>query len=544
MKSDRRTFLNSSLALAMGLAAGCGNDAAVSSSPIANTRHGPVEGRLEEGVYAFKGVRYGADTGGRGRFMPPRPSQPWTDPAPALEYGPACPQSRPASGREMPEGESEDCLHLNVWTRGLRDGKKRPVMVWLHGGGLWRLSAAGAWQAGRNLSARGDVVMVSPNHRISVLGFSHFGDINPDYEGSSHAGMLDLILALKWVQENIEEFGGDPDNVTIFGQSGGGQKVSLLMAMPAAKGLFHKAVIQSGPMPLTLERAYANDLASRFLARLDNPGADADALAQAPLSDVMKAYYETFDEIGGFGVMGIVQDVAPVVDGDILPQQPFWNSAPDVSKDIPLIIGSTRTEMTEYNLMEDPDAAGMDFSGAATRLRSIFGDDAEKILARYRENHPDASAWEVYALIRSDWPTRLFSLHIADRKLEQGGAPVFVYRTDWETQDRDGLLMAPHAIDIQFVLDTADATEPLGLQAAERKIMTEYMSGAWLSFARNGAPKAPGGPDWPQYSLPSRPTFIFDLECRIENDPDGDDIAILRENASRYRLGAGGINQD
>ncbi len=523
----------------MGAASGCGAD--TTASPVAHTSYGPVEGRVDGSVYVFKGIRYGADTGGAGRFKPPQEPSSWTEAVPAFEYGPACPQSRPLSGQGMPEGESEDCLHLNVWTRGLRDGAKRPVMVWLHGGGLWRLSAAGAWQDGRNLSAREDVVMVSPNHRISVLGFSHFEDINPDYAGSSHVGMLDLVLALKWVRENIEEFGGDPENVTIFGQSGGGQKVSLLMAMPAAKGLFHKAIIQSGPMPLALERPYATSLAARLLTRLGNPNAEAAALEAAPLSNILSKYYESFDEIGGFGVLGIVQDVAPVVDGEILPQHPFWRHASPVSKDIPLIVGTTRTEMTEYVLQENAEAANMDFNGAIQHLTPLFGDDAGGIVSHYKNNHPDAAAWEVFSLIMSDWPTRLFSLRIADKKVQQGGAPTFVYRTDWETVDRNGVLMSPHAIDIQFVLDTIDATEPLELQLPERKIMTEYMRGAWSSFARNGIPTIPGGPEWPSYSLDARATMIFDVSCAVERDPDGEDIEVLRDNAHKYRLVAGGV---
>ncbi len=414
-------------------------------------------------------------------------------------------------------------------------------MVWLHGGGLWRLSAAGDWQSGHNFSPRGDVVMVSPNHRIGVLGFAHFEDINPDYPGSSHVGMLDLVQVLIWVRENIEEFGGDPDNVTIFGQSGGGQKVSLLLAMPEAQGLFHKAVIQSGPAPLSLERPYANELATSLLDNMAVKYDDTKAIETADLNQILTSYYEIFDEIGGYGVMGVIQDFAPVVDGVHLPQQPFWHKAPEFSRHIPLIIGSTRTEMTEYTLAEHPDAASMDFTGAVEMLKPIFAEDTEMLVNHYRQDHPDASAWEVFSLIKSDWPTRLYSLLIADLKADQKGAPVYVYRMEWETEDRGGVLMSPHAIDIQFVLDTAHATPPVDLQVAERAKMTGYMLSAWTSFAKTGAPVVNKGPTWPQYNSATKPTFHFNLQCGVSEYPDADDMEFLKKNMDKYRVVAGGV---
>ncbi|MEP7351455.1 MAG: carboxylesterase family protein [Sphingorhabdus sp.] len=511
---------------------------------LAQTRFGPVIGQPDQGSLAFKGIPYGGPTGGKSRFMAPSPPQAWDVPLRAFAYGPISPQSDPVVTKNSSSGESaesEDCLTLNVWTPALRDNGKRPVMVWLHGGGLWRLSAAGDYQAGARFAANNDVVMVSPNHRLNVLGHAYLDEFDSAFAGSSSAGMLDLVLALQWVRDNIEEFGGDPDNVTIFGQSGGGQKVSFLMAMPAAHGLFHKAIIQSGPAPLALERPHARELGARLLALLDIPQARALDIQSLPLEAIMRAYFQLFEEIGGFGVMGVIQDFAPVIDEVVLPQHPFWNGASPLSRDIPLMIGSTRTEMTEYFLASNPDAPKRDFAAVISQLEPIFGTDAAGIVAHYRSAHPQAGSWEIDALIRSDWPTRLFTQRIADEQAKLGGAPVWAYRMDWKTTARDGLLMSPHAIDIPFVLDTVgiDPVEPGQLD--ECQAMMRQMSGAWVAFARRGNPRSTHVPDWLPYESVSRPTLLFNLESRMASDPDGSDITFLKSGLSGYRVVAGGV---
>lgn len=549
MRIDRRALMGS---MACSLAAVASSGAAGISHKggvMARTQWGQVRGANRAGINVFKGIRYGAPTRGSRRFRPPKHPQPWTRPVDALAYGPACPQSDPgsAAASRFEEGESEDCLTLNVWTPGLRDGGKRPVLVWLHGGGLGWLSASGEWQAGHNLSRRGDVVMVSPNHRIGLFGFANIGGIDPAFAGSSHVGMLDLVMALEWVRDNIAEFGGDPGNVTIMGQSGGGQKVSLLMAMPRAAGLFHKAIIQSGPMPLSLEAPYATSLARRLLGRLNMGHADVSKIQSLSARQILAAYYPLFHEIGGFGIMGIVQDFAPVVDGDTLPQQPFWHNAPPASANVPLMIGCTRTEMTEYTLASDPAASRMNFPQITEKLKPIFANDAARIVEGYRSRHAGASAWEIYSLIQSDWPTRLFSLRIADAKVRQGGAPTFVYRMDWKTAARGGLLMSPHAVDIQFALSNVDvpqvdAGQGEGIEIEARHRMADQMCGAWLAFARTGNPTHALLPQWQPYDAVRRPTMLFDSDSRLADNPDGADIEELTRNLDRYRLVAGGIS--
>ncbi len=523
------------LSRSLHAATGGGIDAAT-----ARTRSGLVIGNRIGGALAFKGIPYGGSTDGANRFMPPTPPAPWQEPLRATNYGPASPQGDPDHPRPGGEPESENCLTLNVWTPALRDGRKRPIMVWLHGGGLWRLSAAGDYQAGGNLAAHGDVVMVSPNHRLGVLGFAWLQDWDSRFAGSASAGMLDLVQALAWVRDHAAEFGGDPDNVTILGQSGGGQKVSLLMAMPAAHGLFHKAIIQSGPAPLALEPEYARKLSLRLIELLGLDRSNVAAIQKVPVDAIMRAYYRIFAEIGGFGVLGVIQDFAPVVDGITLPQHPFWNGASTLSRHVPLMIGSTRTEMTEYFLAGQPSAPQRTVAEIERDLAPVFGNDSGAILAHYRAAHPAASLWEVDALIRSDWPTRFFSRRIADEQARLGGAPVWAYRMDWETRARGGLLMSPHAIDIAFVLDTvgAEAVEPGEL--GDQKRMLRQMGRAWLAFARTGNPNHRGLPAWPRYDG-TRPTMLFNLESKIARSPDGADLDLLEAGLPNYRAVAGGI---
>ena len=401
-------------------------------------------------------------------------------------------------------------------------------MVWFHGGGFAVGSAAGLWQDGGRLSRRGNVVVVSPHHRLNVLGHLFLDPLNDEFAGAGNAGLLDLALALTWVRDNIGRFGGDPGNVTIFGQSGGGQKVSMLLAMPAAAGLFHRAIIQSGPAPKALEPAYAADMAQRLLAKLGVSPRELSWLRRLTLDQIMRAYFQVFRETGGYGVLGILQGFAPVVDGRILPRHPFYRDAPAISAEVPLLIGTTRTEMTLNTLHGEPAADGMDEHALRGHLTGLFGSDAERVIQAYRMAHPSISPWELYAIITSDWPTRLYSIWIAEAKAKLERAPVFMYRTDWQTPVAGGRLLSPHAIDIGFVLDDTPYTTSFDGGGPVVNRLAGQMSEAWLAFARRGDPNTRSLPRWPSYQPDARrATMLFDARCRVVDDPDGSDRRAL-----------------
>ncbi|MEO6378809.1 MAG: carboxylesterase family protein [Caulobacteraceae bacterium] len=498
------------------------------------TTAGLIGGRLDNEVYSFRGVPYGAPTGGARRFLPPQAPASWRGVRDAAAYGPDAPRRKPGA---RPDGsaywpelpESEDCLVLNVWSRGLGDGKKRPAMVWLHGGGFVSGSGSAEREAGDALCRRGDVVVVSANHRLSVLGYTYLeGQGGKAFAGSGNAGMLDLVLALRWVQDNIARFGGDPGNVTIFGQSGGGQKVACLMAMPSANGLFHRAIIESGPMPRALEPSYANDMARQLLAEVGLKAGDVRGLQQVPIGRLMSAYYSVFERNGGVGVMGIVQGFVPVVDGAALPHHPFYKQAPRQSAAIPLMIGCTRTEMAAYILGPDPDAPKGDMEGLRRRLTPILKDRTDEIIKGYVRNHLGASPWELHLLITADWPTRLYSIHLAELQAAQRQAPVHLYRIDWETPVRGGVLKAPHAIEISLVFDkVAEGARSTG-GGPDAQALANIMSDTWIAFARTGDPNNPRLPQWPAFDPARRTTMIFDRQCRVAEDPDGKDRELLR----------------
>ncbi|HTB19297.1 MAG TPA: carboxylesterase family protein [Bryobacteraceae bacterium] len=501
------------------------------------TASGKVRGRSIAGIHSFLGVRYGASTAGRNRFMPPQKPQPWSGIQDAFSYGSSAPQSNPAQrgagilrgeiGQLLagtdgpPPAESEDCLFLNVWTPGINDNAKRPVMFWLHGGGFTTGSDSSALYIGANLARRGDVVVVGINHRLGTLGFTHLGDLaGEQFVHSGNVGMLDAVAALEWVRDNIGRFGGDASRVMIFGESGGGQKVSMLLGSPPAKGLFQRAVIESGPGPKMMERARATELARMLLAEVGLDAKRTSDLQTLPLEKIMAAQFAVSAKLRGMA--GIIDGFAPVLDPTVLPAHPFYPHATRVSEDVPVIIGNNRTEMT---LFADPAAFSLDENGLKTRVKNFVGDRADDVIEVYRHANPHATPSDLFFLIWTDDPTTVFSNNIAERRAALGKAPTYRYRFDWETPVLGGRLKSPHTVEMPFVFDNTQVAPGLtGGASPEAVSLAARVSEAWIAFASRGDPnsKKSGLPPWPAYDSERRATMLFSNESKIVDDPSSE----------------------
>lgn len=511
----------------------------VSLSPVVEITSGKIRGASAGGIHAFKGIPYGASTAGQNRFRPPRKATPWAAVRDALAYHGKAPQS-PAQVKRRSEmdgilgpldttQETEDCLTLNVWTPGLGAGK-RPVMVWLHGGAFAYGSGNRAVTDGANLARRGDVVVVSVNHRLNICGYLHLEDIGGErFAGSGNAGSLDMIGALEWVRDNIAAFGGDPACVTIFGESGGGGKVSALLAMPAAKGLFHRAVIQSGAAVRFTTRERANALADAVVKQLGG----VDKLAEVPLSALLGAIVPASKAAGprAFPLLDRY-DFGPVVDGRLVTQHPAEPTTSSLGDDIPLMIGGTSREAA---LFLDDDAVWhrtLAEDQLRERVAAVAGADTDAALAIYQQRLPGASPADrlIEALTGSNFSVRTWLY--AERRASRGGAPVYHYSLEWNSPFAGGRMGAHHAMDLPFVFDTTDV--PLSTKGADgAPELAVAMSATWAAFARTGNPANAAIPAWAAYTPDTRATMVFDTSCRAVNDPLREARALWTKVATR-----------
>jgi len=488
---------------------------------VVRTTNGPVRGYREGSLNLFKGLRYAAPPIGPLRFKPPQKPQPWTETADALGLGaPAIqvgvPPGETTGGRSAGDppapgqpGTDEDCLFLNVWTPGLTGA--RPVMVWLHGGGFAAGSGGAAMYDGANLARRGDVVTVTVNHRLNVFGYLHLAELG-GHASSGQAGMLDIVATLEWVRDNIAAFGGDPAKVTIFGESGGGAKVSMLQAMPPARGLFHRAIIQSGPGLRAVSTQKATTNAKSLLAALNIAPGDLAGLETLPAATIQAAAAEIGKAEGPMG------GFAPCIDGIALPRDPFYPDAPAISAEVPVMIGTNKDEATLF-LLADPKFGEMTEADLAKRAERAVGDKAPAVIAALKRAFPDYSPSHLVAALQPATMMWLGSISLAERKAAQGAGPVYMYLLTWETPVAKGRLKCPHALEIPLVFDTVEAARNFVGRGDEPQRLSDQMSAAWLAFARTGDPNAPGAPHWPAYDAATRATMIFDLESRVETDP-------------------------
>jgi para-nitrobenzyl esterase len=504
-----------------------GRKAAPPPNLTVETHRGKVRGALDESVKVFKGIPYGANTEGLNRFRPPLAPRPWQDIRDTVQYGPMAPQlpverGSYAASWTYDKDASEDCLVLNVWTPALRDQRRRPVMVWLHGGGFSAGSGSRNVFEGTRLCQRGDVVVVTLNHRLSVFGFLYLGHIGgAEYAESGNAGMLDLVAALRWVHENISAFGGDPANVTIFGQSGGGAKVSTLMAMPQARGLFHKAIVQSGSHLEGLTPDEATKHALAFLAAVDVKPGELQRLAKLPMDRLL---------VGLKTVMAapLKPNFSPVVDGIVLPKGPWQPDGPGVSSGVPMIVGTTRTETTALLAATRPEDFQMDEATLPKRLPPWVPDkDVTRVIAGFRKLMPAASPSDLFFAITTDRRVRQQAWTQAERKAAQGVAPVWLYELDWATPVDGGKWGSPHSLDLAFVFDNVAKSESMVGTGPEPQALADQMSAAWIAFAHTGNPNTPAVPQWPPFTAADRAAMVFDVKSRVVKDFRGDERAVL-----------------
>lgn len=510
---------------------------AAAAQAVVETVSGKVRGYVRNGIFTYKGIPYAAPVGGDARFMPPQKAKPWTGVRSSMQYGQVSPQVARNGWANDEEAwlfswedgiPGEDCLRVNVWTPGINDNKKRPVMVWLHGGGF----QAGSGQElpsydGENLAKRGDVVVVSLNHRLAILGYLNLAEIGgAKYASAANVGNLDLVAALEWVRDNIAKFGGDPSNVMIFGQSGGGGKVSSLLAMPSAKGLFHKAAVQSGSGLRMVQPETSAKLAAAVIAELGLNANHLDQLHKLPVQKLIEAGAAAMRKVApGGGPARVYNPRAdragwgPTVDGKILPQHPFDPTASAISANIPMLIGTCLNEFT--NGINNPNVDALTEAELSERVKAMYGDRSTNIIAAYRKANPKAKPFDLFSVI-SSVSTRQNAVVQAERKAAQNAAPAYLYLFTWQTPVLDGRPKAFHCAELAFVFDNIDRCVNMTGGGADARTLAAKMSDAWIAFARTGNPNHKGLPKWSNFTADKGATMIFDNKCEVQNNPDGE----------------------
>ena len=493
----------------------------------ATTQYGRVAGYIEDGISTFKGIPYAKAA----RFEEPQAPDSWQGVRSSRSYGPCCPQEfrstwlmdNVAYTSRWDDGyPGEDCQRVNVWTPGV-DGKKRPVMVWIHGGGF----STGSSQEqpaydGNSLAKKGDVVVVSLNHRLNALGFLNLSSFGPQYQHSANLGLLDIVEALKWVKNNIANFGGDPDNITIFGQSGGGRKVSTLCCMPRAKGLFEKAIVQSGSGANFMMDKYSKKIGELTVKYLGLDAATVDKIKTVPYAQLLaagnKACAEVKKEADAAGEdLASIWGWMPTKDGDILPEDAFKNGSEKQSADVPMIVGTTLNEFAGFAAVMNPNYFKQSQADIDATLKKMYGDKTEEYKQAFREAYPNES-YLLMPLI--DFKYRPQALAQIETKAADKAGKVWNYLFAYQSTAIDGALTATHCAEIPYVFYNVARAASATDMTPEAVKLGEILSSAWINFARTGNPNGAGVPEWPNYTTAKKATMIFDTNCEVKYDYD------------------------
>ncbi|AMR33664.1 carboxylesterase [Mucilaginibacter sp. PAMC 26640] len=491
---------------------------------VTSTAYGKVKGYIHNNIFTFKGIPYAMSE----RFTAPQKPKPWTDVRSSMTYGPVCPTDPTTSVNDPFEFafnhnlgySNEHCQTLNIWTQKLNDGKKRPVMVWLHGGGFTAGSSIELPSYdGENLAKKGDVVLVSVNHRLNVLGFLDLSAYGEKYKNSGNAGLADLVAALQWVKENIAQFGGDPNNVTIFGQSGGGGKVTCMMNTPSAKGLFRKAIVESGSYVTSFsEKTVSQRVAAALLNELHLQPSQVDSL--------QKISYETLNLASKKAIGKVSGDLkkegkhAPVgwnavLDGEMFPYQPADPKAMELAKTIPLLVGTTKNEFAAFA----PTPKGLTMDGVKTTLQKRYGANTDAFIAAVKQAYPNTTKPAGY--IDIEFGFRSLAIKQADQKSGlKGSAPVYMYLFTWQSPVNDGMYKAMHCMDIAFQFDNIKRCEEMTGGGKDAYALASKISSAWINFAKTGNPNTATLPVWPAYTSTNGATMILDVKPIVRSHPD------------------------
>lgn len=486
--------------------------AAQHDKPVVKTTFGSVSGSVDEGIVTFKGIPYAKAE----RFMPPQNPDTWDGIRECTEFGQVALQR--AAWISDSAMDERKLFSVNVWTQGISDGKKRPVMLWLHGGGFHTGSSNDPMTYGKAMAKKGDIVFVSVNHRLNILGFLDLSACGEKYAQSANVGMFDIVKALEWINQNIENFGGNPSDVTICGESGGGGKVGTLMCMPAAQGLFHKAIIQSGTLLNVMTQEKSQALALEVLKNLDLTPNDVEKLNTIPYSTLVEAGNKAINKISGPRRPGDRKmfGFAPSADGVDLLQQPFSPGFADISKDIPLMIGTTLNELTRTVYGEKD----LTLEQAKERLARTHGDKTDEFIELFAKAYPDYTPQD---LLSVDTVFRPYTIRAADARSHETNAPLYVYFLAWKSPVDNGSKGSFHGLDIPLAFNNVDMRTDWTSTTEAAYQLADIMSSAWLNFIKTGNPNVEGKlPDWESYTAKNGSTMYFDATCRLVHNHDRD----------------------